>query len=329
MSLRRILLLPIILAMLVAIGKPASRVQAQGKLKVVATFSILGDLVKNVGGDNIELKMLVGADGDSHTFEPTPADNKTLAEAALIFENGLGFETWLDKLYTASAAKAKRIAVTDGIEALKGEHEKEHDEEHAADSKATPEATKEAEHEEEHEHGESDPHAWHDVKNAIQMVRNIRDALAAADSANAETYKANADRYIKELETLDTFVKQQVESLPKESRKLVTSHDAFGYFAHAYGFEIVGWALPTSTEAADPAAGEVAELIEKIKAAKVKAIFAENVSDMRLITRIAQEAGVKVAPPLYSDALSAPGTDGDTYVKMIRYNVTIIVNALK
>lgn len=293
------------------------------------TFSILGDLVKNIGGDNVDLKILVGPDGDTHTFEPTPADNKSLAEATLIFENGLSFETWLDKLYTSSATKAKRVAATDGIEPLKGEHENEHAEEHTTDPKAMMEATKPADHEEEHEHGEFNPHAWHDVKNAIQMVKNIREALVAADPPNAETYKANADKYIKELEALDTFVRQQVESLPKESRKLVTSHDSFPYFAHAYGFEIVGWALPASTEAADPAAGKVAELIEKIKAAKVKAIFAENVSDTRLITRIAQEAGVQVAPSLYSDALSAPGTAGDTYINMIRYDVTTIVNALK
>jgi zinc/manganese transport system substrate-binding protein len=328
MHFRRILSL-LMVAMLLALGIDARQVQAQGKIKVVATFSILGDLVKNIGDDAIDLKILVGPDGDTHTFEPTPADTRTLAAAALIFENGLGFEMWLDKLYTSSAAKAKRVAVTDGIEPLKGEHENEHAEEHAADPKATLEATKAADHEEEHKHGEFNPHTWHDVKNTIQMVKNIRESLLAADPVNAETYKANADRYIKELEALDTFVKQQVESLPKESRKLVTSHDAFGYFAHAYGFEIVGWALPASTEAADPSAGKVAELIEKVKAAKVKAIFAENVSDTRLITRIAQEAGVQVAPSLYSDALSAPGTAGDTYINMIRYNVMTIVNALK
>jgi zinc/manganese transport system substrate-binding protein len=174
----------LMLAVLPLWGSAVLKVQAQGKVKVVATFSILGDMVKSVGGDKIELKTLVGPDGDAHTFEPTPGDNKTLAEAGLIFENGLGFETWLRKLYTASSAKAKRVVITEGIEPLKGDHEGYHSDEHPA-SKATAEATSvatvDADHYKDHEDGEFDPHVWHDVKNAIQMVKNIRDGLSTTD----------------------------------------------------------------------------------------------------------------------------------------------------
>lgn len=284
-----------------------------GKLKVVATYSILGDLVKNVAGDEVEVVTLVGPDGDAHTFEPTPQDGVTIAQADVIFENGAGFETWLDKMVASSRSKARRVVATKGLELREGECHHDHNK-----GEAHP-----------HEH-EDDPHVWHDVQNAIHMVGVIRDALVEIDPAHAEQYKANASAYLARLRKLHEWVEATVATLPKERRKLVTSHDTFGYFADRYGFKVVGAALPSvSTEASDPSAGDFAKLVESVKAAKAPAIFAENVHNPKLMERLAREAGVKLAPPLYTDALGKPGSAGDTYEKMVRHNVTTIVEALK
>ena len=282
-----------------------------GKLRVVVTYSILGDLVKNVAGDSAEVVVLVGPDGDAHTFEPTPKDGVALADADVIFENGVNFEEWLGKLYSSSRSKAKRVVVTEGIELREGESDHEHKPG------------------EKHEH-EDDPHVWHDVKNAIHMVGVIRDKLVEADAPNAEKYKANAFTYLVRLKSLDVWVVDQVFGVPKANRKLVTSHDTFGYFAGRYGFEVVGTMLASvSTEASDPSPATFARLVGSVRAAKVPAIFAENVHNPKLMERLAKEAGVKLAPPLFTDALGKPGSEGDTYEKMTRYNVTTIVDALK
>jgi ABC-type Zn uptake system ZnuABC Zn-binding protein ZnuA len=287
------------------------------KLKIVATFSILGDLAQRIGGDAIELRTLVGPGSDTHTFQPSPADGVALAEAGLVIENGLEFETWLDDLYAASGSKAQRVVVTAGIEPIEAEEGTQHeDDEHAAEAGTD-------------EHGELDPHVWHDVANAMRMVEAIRDGLAQADPARAATYTANAEAYLAELKALDAFVVEQTGGLPEARRKLVTSHDTFAYFAKRYGFEIVGTALGASTEAADPSAQGIVELVERIRAAGVPAIFAENVQNPALMEQIASESGVALGPPLYTDALGEPGSDGDTYVKMIRSNVTAIVQALR
>jgi ABC-type Zn uptake system ZnuABC Zn-binding protein ZnuA len=283
-------------------------------LRVVATYSILGDLTQNVGGEHIELRTLVGPGQDTHTFEPSPADGAALAEADLVLENGLEFETWLDELYASSGSQAARVVVTEGITARAMEEEHADEEEHAG--------------EEEHEHGEFDPHVWHSAANAIQMVTNIREALAEADPPNEEAYRAKAEAYLAQLQELDTWVFQQVKALPEARRKLVTTHDTFGYFAERYGFEVLGSALGATTEAANPAAGEVANLVEEIRATGVPAIFAENIANPELMQQIADEAGVTLAPTLYTDALGEPGSQGDTYLKMMRYNVTTIVTAL-
>jgi ABC-type Zn uptake system ZnuABC Zn-binding protein ZnuA len=319
---------------------------------VVASFSVLGDLVQNVAGDAIEVQTLVGAGADAHTFEPSPADVATIGEADLVFENGLEFETWLDDIYESSGSQATRVVVSEGLDLLPaGEegheedgHEGEAADEHADDGSPAAEAegdeheedehaaegTPGAEaHEDEHGHGEFDPHVWHDVTNAIAMVETIRDALVAADPAAAAVYEENAAAYVAELEELDADVAEQVETLPEERRRLVTSHDTFGYFARRYGFEVVGTALGSvSTEVGDPSAGDIAALVEEIREAGVPAIFAENVQNPDLMESIAAEAGVELAPTLYTDALGEPGSEGDTYVGMIRHNVDTIVSAL-
>jgi zinc/manganese transport system substrate-binding protein len=300
------------------------------RLPVVATFSVLGDLVQNIGGDLVEVTTLVGPGGDAHTFEPTPADSAKLAGAQVIFENGLEFETWFDDLYAASGSQATRVVVTEGIEPLAAAEEQGHAEEGHEEEGHEEGAAEEGAAEEEHGHGEYDPHVWHDVEHAKTLVANIRDGLAAADPANTATYGENAERYLAELTELDAFVKQQVEQIPAENRKLVTSHDTFGYFAQRYGFEIVGTALGSvSTETADPPASEIAELVTDIKAAGVPAIFAENIANPGVMTTIAREAGVMLAPPLFTDALGEPGSAGATYIDMIRSNATTIAEALR
>lgn len=283
------------------------------KLKVVATFSILGDFVQNVGGDKIELYTLVGPGSDTHTFEPSPSDSVALVEAKLIFENGLGLEPWLDKLYTASGSQAKRVIVSEGLEPITLTED-----DHEAHGEV-----------DEHGHGEFDPHVWHDVTNVIREVEVIRAALVEADPASAKIYQANAEAYLGQLKELEAWVAAEVKKLPQERRKLVTSHDTFGYFARRYGFEVVGSGLGSiSTEAGDPSAAVVVNLIEEVKAAGVPVIFAENVSNPRLMEQIAAEAGVTLGPTLYTDALTEPGRDGETYIKMVRHNVTAMVMAL-
>ncbi len=283
---------------------PTGDAPAGARLNVVATFSILGDLVQAVAGDNIQLHTLVGPDGDTHTYEPIPADEVALAQASLIFENGLGFETWLNKLYTASGSKAQRVVVTTGVTPGKitiGD---------AA--------------------GATDPHAWQDVAYAMGMVTVIRDTLAAQDPAHAAVYRTNAAAYLQQLQDLDAYLQQQAKTLPADRRRLVTNHDALGYFAARYGFQMMGNVLGSvSTEASQPSAAEIARLTDEIKGAGVPAIFTENIENSAVINQVAQEAGVKVAPALYTDALGKPGTAGESYLKMMRYNIDTIVAALK
>lgn len=180
-----------------------------------------------------------------------------------------------------------------------------------------------------HAHGEFDPHIWHDPNNAVVMVENIRDALIEADAAHAAEYQANAEAYIAELTALDTYIREQVATIPETNRILVTSHDTFGYFADEYDFEVLNVLGSLSTEAADPGAGEIAELVMEIQISGVPAIFTENITNPALVEQVASEAGVIVAPTLYTDALGQPGTPGDTYLSMMRYNVDTITEALQ
>jgi zinc/manganese transport system substrate-binding protein len=289
---------------------PASR---SSKPVVVVTHSILGDLARNVAGERVEVVVLVPAGADAHTFQPSPAEATALARATLVLENGLGFEPWLDKLYESSRSKARRVILTDDVHPLEAG-------EHAAEGGGTPSA---------HE-GELDPHVWHDVAHALHIVGVVREALATTDPAGAESYRANADRYSDELGALDAWIVEQITALPMERRKLVTTHDTFRYFAARYDFTVVGTALgSSSTETSDPSAAEVARLVDTIRSAGVPSIFVEDVGDARLMERIAVEAGVRIAPPLYTDALSPPGGEADTYIKMMRHNVATIVATLR
>jgi len=272
------------------------------KVNVIATVSIIGDVVKNVAGDSVNLVTLVGPDGDAHEYEPVPADSVNLSKADIIFENGLHLEHWLDKLYAASGSKAKRIVVSQGV---------------------TPRIF-------EDNPQETDPHAWQDVTNVILYTQNVRDALDAIDPSNKSLYDANTQAYVQKLKDLDAWVIQQVALIPVDKRKLVTNHDALGYFARAYGFQIIGAVIPSATtEAADPSAKETADLLNIIKASGVHAIFSENMANPKLAETLSKEAGVEVGPELYTDALGPAGSDGETYLKMIRYNVGVFQKYLK
>jgi zinc/manganese transport system substrate-binding protein len=277
---------------------------------VVATISIIGDWAKNVGGDDIELTTLVGPDGDPHEYEPVPADSITLSKADVIFENGLGLEHWLDKLYSSAGAKAARVVLSNGV-AVRHVPESEGSRPNGKDD-------------------DRDPHVWQNLKDAAVMVSNMRDALVKADPAHAQAYIARAAAYIKQLDELDAKVMKDIHTIPEARRKLVTSHDAFGYFGQRYGMNVSRSALESvTTEAADPSARQIADVVEQIKASGVPVIFLENIQNPKLINQIASEAGVKVGPPLYSDALGKPGTDGDTYIHMMLYNDNVLTKALK
>ena len=272
------------------------------KINVIATISIIGDVVKNVAGGSVKLVTLVGPDGDAHEYEPIPADSVNIAKADIIFENGLHLEHWLDKLYEASGSKAKRIVVSQGVSPRIFEDNP----------------------------SENDPHAWQDVTNVILYTKNVRNALDALDPANKDLYNANAQNYIQKLQALDTWVKEQVALIPVDKRKLVTNHDALGYFARRYGFQIIGAVIPSATtEAADPSAKEITDLLGIIKANGVHAIFSENMANPKLAETLAKEAGVAVGPELYTDALGPIGSDGETYIKMIKHNVGVFQKYLK
>ena len=296
---------------------------AEDKLRVIATFSILGDLVANVGGDRVEVTTLVGPDGDAHVFQPAPADAQAVAGAQVIVANGLGFEGWMDRLVEASGTQAALITAADGVTPIAfGEEEHEHAEGEAHDHDH---AEEEAGHEG-HDHGAFDPHAWQSVTNVALYVGNIERGLAAADPAGAETYAANAAAYLAELDALDAEIRAAVAALPEDRRTVVTSHDAFGYFAADYGLTFVA-PQGVSTEA-EASAQDVAALITQIRDAGIAAVFVENIADRRLLDQIAAETGAAIGGTLYSDALSAADGPAATYLAMIRHNLGQLTGAL-
>lgn len=269
-------------------------------LDVVASFSVLGDIVKEIGGDKIALKTLVGPNGDAHTFEPAPADAKALHSADVIFINGLGLEKWMEKLVVASGTRAPLIVASEGV---------------------IPRQM--------NEDGETvtDPHAWQDLRNGKLYVRNVEAALKRADPADAMYFQAKAEALLDRLTKLDAWTRQQIGSLPESKRKVITTHDAFGYFGAAYG---VAFLAPEglSTDA-EPSAGGLAALVDQIRQEKIKALFIENMTDPRLMKTISKETGAEMGGELYSDALSAPDGGAPTYPSMFENNVPKLVAAMK
>ncbi|TIL74115.1 MAG: metal ABC transporter substrate-binding protein [Mesorhizobium sp.] len=305
----------------------APSVAAAENLRVVASFSIIADFAKNVGGDRVDIVTLVGPNGDAHVYEPKPADAATVGSADVVLVNGLPFEGFLQRLVEASATKAPIVELTKGGEVLrKTEEEGHHDQDQAAEGGEKHAAAEEGHEEGHHHHGESDPHAWQSVHNAELYVKNIADAFCAADAAGCDTYQANAESYGQQLEALEAEIKAAVAEIPEDKRTIITSHDAYGYFEHEYGIKFLApEGVSTESEAS---ASDVAALIKQIRQDKASAIFVENVTNPRLIEQIASETGLKVGGELYSDALSDKNGPAATYLEMMRHNITTIKGAI-
>ena len=272
-----------------------SPLRAQDRLHVVASFSILGDFVKNVGGDRVDVTTLVGPDGDVHVYAPAPADARKIADAGLLVINDLGLEGWLPRLLQASGGKAPILIATNGIAPLKLG-------------------------------SDADPHAWQSVVNAKKYVTNIRDALAAANPADAEVFRNQADTYLANLDALDREVRDAIKQIPESRRRVISTHDAFGYFAAAYGIQFIA-PLGVSTES-EASARDIAGIIAQIKTAKIPAVFLERISDPRLMRRISAESGARIGGTLYSDSLTDEKGDAPTYIDMVRHNIKALTSAL-
>ncbi len=286
-------------ACMLATLSPALAQSPATPLPVVATFSILADFARNVGSDRVNVISLVGPNGDTHVYQPSPADAKNLNEARLILVNGLGLEGWIDRLVKASGTKAPVIVATKGIKPRKMEE----------DGKIG-----------------QDPHAWQAIVYAKIYVANIRDGLIQVDPDGAAAYRANADAYIEKLTALEAEVVAAIAKIPPDGREIITTHDAFGYFGAAYGFKFVApEGVSTETEAS---ARDVAKIIRQIKAQKIPAVFLENISDPRVAQRIAEESGAKIGGTLFSDALSPLDGPGSTYIDMMRNNIKELSAAL-
>ncbi|TDT96420.1 zinc/manganese transport system substrate-binding protein [Azorhizobium sp. AG788] len=288
------------------------------KLPVVASFSILGDFVKNVGGDRIALSTIVGPNADTHVYQPTPNDAKKLAGAKVIFVNGLGFEGWMDRLVKASGTKATVVVATKGITPReRSKDEPQDDDDHGPKGKKADAG---------HDHGPIDPHAWQSVANAKVYVANVRDGLIAADPAGKDVYTANAAAYLAKLDQLESEVKAAMASIPEANRRIITSHDAFGYFGDAYGLKLLApEGVSTESEAS---AKDVGKIIRQIKEQHIPAVFLENVTNPRLIERLGKESGAIVGGTLYSDALSRDNGPASTYIDLVRYNIRQLSGAL-
>jgi len=285
---------PVWIVFLALVGG-ASPASAQDRLNVVASFSILADFVRNVGGDRVSVTTLVGPDGDAHVYAPTPSDARKIADAKLVVVNGLGLEGWLPRLVQSAGGKATVVKATDGIAPLRSG-------------------------------SEADPHAWQSVANARVYVVNIRDALVVADPADVGIFRGNAEAYLAKLDEVDREVREAVAKIPEARRKVISTHNAFGYFAAAYGVQFIA-PLGVSTES-EASARDIAAIITQIKTARIPAVFLENISDSRLIRRISAETGARVGGTLFSDSLTGEKGEAPTYIDMVRHNIKALTGAL-
>lgn len=320
--------------------------RAEDALPVVATFSILGDMVARIGGAHVAVTTLVGPDGDAHVYQPTPQAARHVAEAEVLFMNGLEFEGWLERLAEAAPFSGALVVTTTGLDPLPfaedddhddeahGDHEDahaDHDDAHAEhDDGHGDHEDAQADHEDDHDahgHGTYDPHAWHSLKNAKVYVDNITAGLAQADPDNAATFYANRAAYLAEIEALAAEVAGMMSAIPQDRRTLVTSHDAFRYFGHDHGLTFLApQGLSTEAEAS---AQDVARLIEQMRRDGISAVFVENITDTRLLKQIANETGAVIGGTLYPGALSGPEGPAATYLDMIRHNATTLSQALR
>jgi zinc/manganese transport system substrate-binding protein len=284
------------LALIVLTGLAATLpARAQIRLDVVASFSILGDFARQVGGDRVTVTTLVGPNSDVHVYTPSPADAKKVSDARLLVINGLGLEGWLPRLVQSSGGKAIIVTASNGI------------------------APRQL-------GSDADPHAWQSVVNAKRYVGNIRDGLNRIDPAGVATYNANAEAYLAKLDSLDREVRTTVTRIPEARRKVISTHDAFGYFAAAYGIAFIApQGVSTESEAS---ARDIAAIITQVRTDKIPAVFLENISDPRLIRRIAAETGARVGGTLFSDSLTDENGDAPTYIDMVRHNIEALASAL-
>ncbi len=286
--------------------------RAQNKIEVVASFTILADLVRNVAGDRAQITTLIGPGGDAHVYTPSPADAKRIAAAKLVIVNGLGFEGWLPRLVKSSGSKATVIEASRGIKPLEAADADHDHKDHSHNA---------------HPHdAQFDPHAWQSVANVKVYVGNIRDALAAADPDGAALYAANAADYLGKLDALDSEIRAAIAKIPAQRRKVISTHDAFGYFANAYGIAFIA-PQGVSTDA-EASARAVARIIKQIKAEAIPAVFIETITDPRLMRRIAAETGAKIGDALYSDSLTDENGEAPTYIAMVRHNIKALTSAL-
>jgi zinc/manganese transport system substrate-binding protein len=294
--LSRTLFLSAALPALIGFAAPVSAAD----LKAVASFTVLADVVHQVGGDKVKVTSLVGPDGDPHEFEPSPKDAKALKAADVVFVSGEGLEGWLDRLISASGTKNKPVTVSQGVKTRTMEE----------DGKTV-----------------TDPHVWNSPVNVKIWVANIEKALSAADPADAATFKANAEAYTKKLDAMDAYAREKFEKIPEDRRKVLTSHDAFGYFGREYKVSFLS-PLGVSTET-EASAAEVAKLIDQIKAEHVKTYFFENSNDPRLVKQVAKATGAEPGGELYVESLSKPSGPAGTYEKMFRFNVDHLAGAMQ
>ncbi len=285
----------------------ASGIVNAAPVQVAASTSVIADFVKVIGGSRISLLTLVPANADTHTYQPTTRDVQRLSEAKTLFINGANLEPWLPKLI-GSAPGVKVVTLSSGVKLRRA-------------SELVAEGL-EAD-------GAYDPHTWWNPQNALVYVKTVQAELTRLDPAGKTVYAANVVAYQKQLSSLDAYAKTQFGSIPAPQRQLVTNHDALGYLAQRYGFTVVGQIIGGLSTEREPSAQELARLVRGVKASGARAIFTENTVNARLAQALSSETGVKIAPPLYTDALGAPGTDGDSYLKMFRHNVAVIVAALR
>jgi len=290
-------------------GLLASPAAAQPAPKrVVASFSILADLTGRIGEGRITVRALAGPDQDLHGFEPRPSDIQAVAQADVMVINGLGLEGWAERIAAAAGFKGVAIVASRGVVALKTGHK------HSPGAAA-------------HNHGAFDPHAWQDVANAKRYAANIRDGLSTADPAGRAAYAAGATRLMAELDALDAEIRAMLAAIPRERRRAVTSHEAFAYFADAYGVDLL--AVAGTWRDAEPSARELAALTAQVKRQNIRALFLENAGNNAALRALASETGVAIGGSLYADALSAPGGPADSYIAMMRHNARTIAAALR
>lgn len=294
------------LAALLLLGMPAL---ALAKLPVVASFSIIADMTREIGGDRVEVVSLVGPDQDAHVFQPSPADIKKVSAAKVLVVNGLGLEGWMTRLDKAANFRGVTVVASKGIKTRQAPEE-----EHA-----------ESDHD--HDHVDVDPHAWHDPARVQTYIRNISAGLIQADPAGKAEYQRRASEYAAKVQALDAWAKQQFASVPAAKRKMLTSHDAFGYLGEHYQLQVLA-IQGVSTEAEASAKG-VAQLTRQVRNERVKAVFMENMTDARLLKQLSTEAKVQIGGKLYADALSGPKGPAASYLQLMRYNVETIMKSFR